>query len=76
MFINYGKFNLVSTCYYIRLLHLTHNHIKSTPKTKEMVGTLLRFTRIRINMDANEYVLHHLLTKIHTIRFGIGTPLI
>jgi len=74
MFINDGKFNLQSTRYYIRLRHLTHNHIKSTPKTKEMVGTSLRFTRIRHNIDDNEYVFHHFLTKIQRILFGIGTP--
>jgi len=74
MFINDGIFNLLSTRYYIRLLHLSHNHIKSTSKTKEMVGTSLRFTPIRLNMDDNEYVFHHFLTKIHRIRFGIGTP--
>jgi len=76
MFINDGKFNLLSTRYYIRLLHLTHNHIKSTSKTKEMVGTSLRFNRIRLSMDDNEYVFHHFLTKIHRIRFGTVTPLI
>ena len=60
MFINDGKFNLLSTRYYIRLLHLNHNHIKSTPKTQKMVGTSLRFTRIRLNIEDTEYVIHYL----------------